>query len=214
MSEFPQIVDHFLSYQGTGHLVGKRQYFIRFAGCSVKCPIRTVCDEPDALDTGAGERVCPEILADKALAAVGTFGWVHITGGEPCEQGEALTALSVACERRKLRVHLQTSGVVRVPIRTDWLTISPKAKASRLCWNRSRWANEMVVVYDPSWIIDQAELHAFQLLTRCYDYYLCPLFIDDKSINVTETVEMCERMNSSGGTWDMTGQFHKYMGLR
>ena len=82
----PLIADKYLSYQGSGHLIGKRQFFIRFAGCGVKCPIRDVCDEPFSLKRDNGIEFSSESLADEALESVGKYGCVHITGGEPCEQ--------------------------------------------------------------------------------------------------------------------------------
>jgi len=187
------------------------QWFIRCGGCTVKCPIRDVCDEPDSLNPTSGELVDVAVLADEALAEVGQGGWVHITGGEPCEQPDALTALGIELERRDLRVHLQTSGTLPVPIRTDWVTVSPKFHAAGLKWT---WGQELVVVYDPMFITDLDVLRAYSVLTRFYDYYLCPLWVNDVASNASECFDIIKQLNSEGLRWRMTGQFHKYMGVQ
>lgn len=203
--------ERFWTTQGTGHLVGMPQWFIRTAGCSVKCPIREVCDEPGALDLQAGKLLDVGQLADEALAEVGQGGWVHITGGEPCDQPEALTALGIELERRDLRIHLQTSGTLPIPIRTDWLTVSPKVSAAMLAWT---WGQELIVVNDPAFITDDAVLRAYSVLTRFYDYYLCPLWKDGEATNAKECFDTVKRLNKTGLRWRLTGQFHKYMGVQ
>ena len=80
------ISELFHSIQGEGHLTGKPMFFIRAQGCSVKCPIREVCDQPESLGFKGGTAYAPAELAALALAAVGPRGWVSITGGEPLEQ--------------------------------------------------------------------------------------------------------------------------------
>jgi organic radical activating enzyme len=203
--------DRFWTVQGTGHLVGMPQWFIRTAGCSVKCPIREVCDEPDALNPRAGDPVSVEQLADEALAEVGQGGWVHITGGEPCDQPEALTALGIELERCDLRIHLQTSGTLLVPIRTDWLTVSPKSHAAELRWT---WGQEMIVVLDPLCIHDASILRDYYRHTRFYDYYLCPLWKDGGAVNTQECFDLVKQLNKDGYRWRLTGQFHKYQGAK
>ncbi len=207
-----KVVDEFVTFQGSGHLVGKRQYFVRLAGCHVKCPIRKVCDEQEALPSLMGNDVAPSEVAERAVAEVGEFGWIHITGGEPCEQPEELQRLGMAAESRKLRVHLHTSGMLPVPIRTDWLTVSPKSP--ELQWNRNNWAQECIVVYDQSWVIDVGVLRAMQMFTNCYDYYLQPLWMPDGSSNVAETLEMLDRLNRCGCPWDLSLQVHKFIGIK
>ena len=60
------VSDTFTTYQGTGHLLGMRQHFVRFAGCGVaECPIRDQCDEPSALTRkGAVQRTAWAALGD------------------------------------------------------------------------------------------------------------------------------------------------------
>jgi len=206
-----RITERLVTYQGTGHLIGKRQAFVRFAGCSVACPIRGVCDEPLSLDHTAGIDITADEVVSWAICEVGPGGWLHITGGEPCEQPEGLLQLGVAAERAGLRIHLQTAGTHPVPIRTDWLTVSPKGQRSELCWNRNLWAQELVVIHDGS--RDMADLVRLQRSTKCYDYYLCAIDLGDGDINMSSTLDMLTVLNRSGHPWDLTGQLHKHWGL-
>ena len=205
MADTPIIHERFTSYQGSGALVGVRQRFIRFAGCAVKCPIRKVCDEQGALSF-KGESVPADVLAEESLAEVGVNGWVQITGGEPCSQPEALCDLQRECTRRKLRVHIQTSGMVKVPCEWDWLTVSPKGPIAELVQTRG---NEMVVVHDPSWVIDAGILKGLEIHTKFLHYYLQPLWVDGAT-NAVDTVDMLNRLDG----WRLSGQMHKHMGLK
>lgn len=67
--------DPFVTYQGTGALSGRRQYFVRFAGCDVRCPIRSVsavlatrASSPTG-DTDQGDAERRDGTADDATAA-------------------------------------------------------------------------------------------------------------------------------------------------
>lgn len=71
----------FSSIQGEGLLVGKRQIFIRFAGCNLNC---SYCDTPESRDPSCGE----ELSADQLQGMVENlvtpdFHSLSITGGEP-----------------------------------------------------------------------------------------------------------------------------------
>jgi 7-carboxy-7-deazaguanine synthase len=202
------VTERFWSVQGTGHLAGMPEWFIRLSGCSVPCPIRAACDEPESLAIGAGYTIDAEALADEALAEVGQGGWVSITGGEPCDQPEGLLSLGIELERRDVRIHLQTSGTLPVPIRTDWLTVSPKVYATDLSWT---WGQEMVVIFDAN-RYSQSDLQDYSDHTRFYDYYLCPLWVDGEC-NARETFAMVKKLNKDGHRWRMTSQMHKYVGV-
>lgn len=210
------VSDQFLSVQGTGHLSGTVQYFIRFAGCGVKtCPIRAHCDESASLTRLTAKYLRPADLADEAREAVGRGGWVHITGGEPCDQPEALSLLAQECYRRGLRVHLQTSGTVRVPIKWDWLTVSPKLPAVQIAPDRSLlpqpFGQEMVVVFDGQ---EGTQLMAYYQFSRFWNYYLQPLWRDGAMLNIAGTVEMLYALNRAGQEWQLGLQTHKWVGLK
>lgn len=200
----------FATFQGSGCLAGTWQCFVRFAGCAVRCPIRKVCDEQGALSFDGTERDA-EQLADECLESVGRNGWVHITGGEPCDQPNALMAFAAECTKLGLRIHLQTSGLRRVPIAWDWLTISPKCRSFELV---QTVGNELIIVNDPSWVIDCGILAGFKNRCKTQFFYLQPLYQPDGSSNIKETIELAERCNRVGQKWKLTDQFHKHWGIR
>jgi organic radical activating enzyme len=198
----------FTTYQGTGALAGRRQFFVRFAGCDAPCPIRKVCDEQAALNFD-GVVYDPSLLADAALSEVGPNGWIHITGGEPCSQPDALRSLAAEATKRRLRIHLQSSGMKRVPIAWDWLTVSPKGPAHTLT---QRSGSECVLVYDPSWVIDCGIAMGIRLFTKFQHYYIQPLW-DGGESNLAEAMAFCGRLNTQE-EWHLTDQFHKHWGIR
>ncbi|MAA65275.1 MAG: hypothetical protein CL581_10925 [Alteromonadaceae bacterium] len=191
------IHETFTSFQGTGHLSGVRQFFVRFAGCSVKCPIRSECDEPNALTRRAALKVDPEEIIQQAKQAVGPRGWLHVTGGEPTDQPEALQLLVMKARSEGLYVHVQTSGVRRVPVQWDWLTVSPKVTEPQ-----QRFGQEIIVIDDGT--VETAWLDELKATTNYWCYYLCPLWGRD----ATSTADLAAR---SG--WDLTSQMHKHYGI-
>lgn len=191
------VTQQYASFQGTGHLSGTRQFFVRFAGCAVACPIRKQCDEPAALTRHDAEKVEPDEVVANALRVVGERGWLHVTGGEPTDQPEGLQRLVMQARAAGLYVHVQTSGVRRVPVQWDWLTVSPKVREPL-----QTFGQEMVVVDDgmvtPEW------LRELRSSTSFWCYYLCPLWGRDMHGTAALAAE---------AGWDITSQAHKVWGL-
>tara|TARA_R110002020_G_scaffold138905_1_gene309449 strand:- start:183 stop:764 length:582 start_codon:yes stop_codon:yes gene_type:complete len=190
------ISESFDSVQGTGHLLGVRQLFVRFAGCGVKCPIRSECDEQGSLSRRGAIECTIESLVEEALAS-GT-GWMHITGGEPTDQSEGLQELTMLARERGLKVHIQSSGVRHVPCQWDWLTISPKTDPVMQAFGQ-----ECIVVDDGTWTVDRLKI--LRDSTKFWCYYLVPLSGADPA----STVDLASRAG-----WDMTIQAHKHWGVR
>jgi len=190
----------FTSYQGTGHLLGMRQHFIRFAGCGVACPIRTQCDEQPALTRRHATQRSIDDLVAESMGAVGNGGWVHITGGEPTDQDAGLQGLVRELRRNGMYVHVQTSGVRRVPVQWDWITVSPKVKPPL-----QTFGQELVVIDDGSWSAD--DLRSVADATKFWIYYLCPLW--GRSPELTSALA-----KAAGPDWNMTIQAHKHWGVR
>ena len=101
------ITEVFVSFQGEGLHVGRRQLFIRFAGCNLRC---RYCDTPGSLErvgayqvhdaNGAVRRgsnpVTVEELVQLASAIIADFGQVDgvaLTGGEPLLQSDFIVRL-------------------------------------------------------------------------------------------------------------------------
>jgi 7-carboxy-7-deazaguanine synthase len=113
----------FVSFQGEGLHVGRRQLFLRFAGCPLRC---RYCDTPDSLvrgesfvvHAGVEERRPNPVSIDDISWAIETLGvprrsldGTAITGGEPLAQADFLVTLlrSGVLPRPRL---LETAGVL------------------------------------------------------------------------------------------------------
>ena len=77
-----RIVETFLSIQGEGLMIGRLTFFIRAAGCNLRC---AWCDTKFSLDPKAGS----DMTVDQLVEAVGATENVCFTGGEPLEQSDA-----------------------------------------------------------------------------------------------------------------------------
>jgi len=205
-----RVNEHYTAWQGTGALQGERQYLIRFAGCSVRCPIRSECDQQDALKFGQGEMIELSHLVDIARESVGKAGWVHITGGEPCDSPVQLRELTALCVKNDLRVHIQTSGTRSVNCHYDWLTVSPKSAVFEL---KQSSGSEIVCVYDSRQYIDVGVFRSYYTFTRFMHYYIVPFDVGGIA-NVEQTVEMADKLRIAGMQWRLGLQAHKVWGVK
>lgn len=117
-TEYP-IMEHFHTIQGEGAHAGRSAYFIRTAGCDVKC---WWCDVKDSWDASKH----PVISVADLLADIRKYNpaFVVITGGEPLMHD--LTDLTRGIHSLGLSVHIETSGSSPVSGELDWVTLSPK----------------------------------------------------------------------------------------
>jgi organic radical activating enzyme len=201
-----RVSELFLSVQGEGRLTGRPMYFIRAQGCAVRCPIRADCDQPEALTFRGGDILDPAALAARARDAVGTGGWVCLTGGEPAEQPDFADVVQ-ACRRAGLRVNLQTSGLRDVPVPVDWCTVSPKAPAADLV---VRTAHEVKVVYTGQSL---AELGDYLRHIAAHDYFLQPCWRGTQA-NTRETLDMVMAAARAGLRYEFSAQWHKVLAVK
>ncbi len=106
-----ELCETFVSLQGEGAYQGLPMFFVRLAGCNLRC---RWCDTTYA--HGPGQKVpLSEIV--RRWQEEGRLPWVEITGGEPLLQ-EGVYALFEAFLRQGVRVLLETNGslsLARVP---------------------------------------------------------------------------------------------------
>ncbi len=200
-----QVSELFLSVQGEGRLTGTPMYFIRAQGCAVKCPIREVCDQPESLPFKAGTTYTPAELATRAFTAVGSEGWVCLTGGEPLEQRDFAQVVE-ACRAHGLRVNLQTSGLYASDVQLDWATVSPKAAPPEIAY---KCPHELKVIYTGQTV---DSLASYYTAISAQTYFLQPCWRDGKS-NQTATLDMVYALNRAGQRWSFSAQWHKYLGV-
>ena len=144
----------FVSFQGEGLHAGRRQLFVRFAGCPLRC---RYCDEPESLVPVTtcrilgpdGERERPNPFCgtelDREIArladAAPPLHAMALTGGEPLQQAEFLSDWLGGRESR-LPVLLETAGILparlaRVLPRVDIVSMDVKCPSNT--GERARW---------------------------------------------------------------------------
>ncbi len=161
----PQSIDEigflgeiFSSFQGEGPLIGRRQVFVRTAGCNLSC---SYCDSPkfrrDVKFCGVEDLSAPGLFRQAenpvylswtmeqvlALWTTGTTS-VSITGGEPLCQPEFARALAMSCSAENLPVYFETNGFSRSRFSRliDWIdfaAVDIKLPSHRAC-PPSKWS--------------------------------------------------------------------------
>jgi len=113
------LMEDFYTIQGEGVHTGKPAYFIRLAGCDVKC---WWCDVKESWD----ETKHPKVKAGEIVKRAADSGaeFAVITGGEPLLHN--LEALTIRLKQAGLSVHIETSGSSPLSGHLDWITLSPK----------------------------------------------------------------------------------------
>lgn len=116
--EYP-LMEDFYTIQGEGVHTGKPAYFIRLAGCDVKC---WWCDVKDSWDESSHPRVRTSEIVGNAKASGAEIA--VITGGEPLLHN--LEHLTVGLKNAGIKIHIETSGSSPLSGKLDWITLSPK----------------------------------------------------------------------------------------
>lgn len=121
-----ELIEIFSAIQGEGTIIGRRQIFVRFGRCDVKC---VYCDTPLChttlshfrVETEAGKRTFERrenpVGTDEISAFIarldrkpGLHHSVSFTGGEPLLHHEAIVALAPSIRARGMAVYLETNG--------------------------------------------------------------------------------------------------------
>jgi len=118
------VAETFVSLQGEGILVGTPAFFIRCAGCNLRC---RWCDTPYASWLPEGRRrTIPELMREVHAA---DLRHVVVTGGEPLLQRE-IGALTYALRDDRRHLTVETAATVAPDFHCDLLSASPKIASS------------------------------------------------------------------------------------
>lgn len=193
-----------MTLQGEGRNTGRAAVFCRFAGCNLwtgreQDRASAICQFCDTDFRGGTKYRGAGALATAIRDAWpgGRPGFVVFTGGEPALQLD--TELVEACHWAGFQVAMESNGTLRGP-RVDWLTISPKARASLVVDS----ADELKVVFPQE--IDPSDYAGFETTRR----YLQPMDGPDLRENTKAAVEYC----LAHPQWRLSLQTHKTLGLR
>ncbi len=118
------IAETFDSIQGEGSLMGIPSFFIRTAGCNLRC---TWCDTPYASWEVSGDQRSVASLVDEVQRS----GRKHVvlTGGEPL-MFAGVVELNDALRQLGCHVTVETAGTLDLPLVCDLLSCSPKLSNS------------------------------------------------------------------------------------
>ncbi len=194
MEQTYRVNDIFYSLQGEGHNTGRAAIFVRFSGCNLRCPF---CDTDFShYETMTAQEIIRRMLAltpnseDKPI--------VVLTGGEPTLQVDS--ALLDAIHTVFPFIAMESNGTKEPPAELDWLTVSPKEKAT------VRRCNELKVLYDEANEPDDRGIQADY-------YYLQPLDTGRAQEN-KDILEHCVRYIKAHPRWRLSLQMHKLIGIK
>lgn len=114
------IAETFVSIQGEGKLTGMPSWFVRVAGCNLRCGW---CDTPYASWEPKGDRRTIDELLREARDS--RIGHAVLTGGEPMIF-EPIADLARGLADLGVHVTIETAGTVHRPVHCDLLSLSPK----------------------------------------------------------------------------------------
>jgi 7-carboxy-7-deazaguanine synthase len=192
------IMEHFHTIQGEGVHTGKSSYFIRTAGCDVKC---WWCDVKDSWDADKHPGISVKDLVNYSKSSRAPF--VVITGGEPLLHN--LEPLTHSLKLEGLKVHIETSGSSEISGSFDWVTLSPKRFKPPVD-SIYQHVDELKVVVLTKKDLEWAELHAEKCPPDTV-LLLQPEWDTPKSMNlIVNYVKLNPR-------WSISLQTHKFLNI-
>ena len=141
-----RISELFCSLQGEGIYWGKKQIFVRFYSCNMKC---VYCDEEEKTFHGPYEEIDVVTLRNRLLVfekESGPFHSVSLTGGEPLLYTDFLKRLCPLLKADGFRLYLETNGTYPERLREviSWIDViamdmkPPTATRDRAFWKEHR----------------------------------------------------------------------------
>ncbi len=194
------VAEEFYSVQGEGLNAGVPAYFIRLAGCDVRCPW---CDTKESWDekkfkTENIEDIVSRISQTPACNVV-------ITGGEPTMHN--LAPLCESLEKKCLSIWLETSGTHPLTGNFDWIAVSPKKNIQPL-EEVLELADELKMVITSSEDFSLAEEYAQKVSSEC------ALLLQAEWNNAKEINPLILDYVLKHPVWKISLQTHKFLNIR
>lgn len=112
------LMEAFYTIQGEGYHKGSAAYFIRIGGCDVGCHW---CDVKESWDA---QKHPATLIEEIVKQAIKYSNIIVITGGEPLMWN--MEPLTLALKKKKMQIHIETSGAYELTGQWDWICLSPK----------------------------------------------------------------------------------------
>lgn len=177
-----------------GGRAGIPHAFIRFAKCNLACNVAEHGFDCDT-DFEHGDWY----TLDQLLEALPWCPWVLLTGGEPTLQVDM--PLVRGLEREGIRVAIETNGTRFLPIRLNWVCVSPKPGTDVVL----KVADEVKCVVQAGQTPDPMGVRAGHRL-------ISPAFKGDELD--PDALAWCIAWVKANPEWRLSCQQHKWWGVR
>ena len=134
------LMEAFYTIQGEGYHKGSAAYFIRIGGCDVGCHW---CDVKESWDA---QKHPATLIEEIVKQAIKYSNIIVITGGEPLMWN--MEPLTLALKKKKMQIHIETSGAYEITGHWDWFCLSPKKNKLPTLDAYSRADELKVIIYN------------------------------------------------------------------
>lgn len=188
-----RVNEMFLSIQGEGLNAGMPTWFVRLAGCNLKC---SFCDTKH---NRYNMMFIHDIIKKVKASPVRRIIW---TGGEPTLQ--LTDDICGAVSDEGVWQGIESNGTGHIPDFIDWITISPKIPDAEVYDNVPCEIGEVKYV-----MTADSPLPVTNLWTN--NLYLSPVFVDGKVDQAA--LKHCIQLCLDNPSWRLTMQYHKVWGV-
>ena len=192
------LMEAFYTIQGEGYHKGSAAYFIRIGGCDVGCHW---CDVKESWDA---QKHPATLIGEIVEQAIKHSNIIVITGGEPLMWN--MKPLTLALKKKKMQIHIETSGAYEITGHWDWFCLSPK-KNKLPTTDAYSLADELKVIIYNNDDFRFAEEQAKKVKKNCL-LYLQPEW--GKRDQVMPLIVEYVLQNPS---WKVSLQTHKYLNI-
>lgn len=187
-----RVNEMFLSIQGEGLKAGMPTWFVRLAGCNLKC---SFCDTKH---NRYNMMFIHDIIKKVKASPVRRIIW---TGGEPTLQ--LTDDICGAVSDEGIWQGIESNGTGHIPDFIDWVTISPKEPDNVTPENITS-CDELKYVMTADSPLPEETMFASHV-------FLSPVFVDGKVDQAA--LKHCIQLCLDNPQWRLTMQYHKVWGV-